>query len=221
MTIGENIKARRTQLKMSQEYVADQLGISRQAVAKWEAGKSEPSPANLSELSALLELSMEELTDPRGYAEVRWENEREAEESARQEQEKERERKRNAKFLLGRWMGYITINAAAVGYSGVLTVEGDTVPYAYWMVIMAVGLVLLLITSIDMAKRHKLTGLQVLFGGLLLFSIFYLKRLLGFLPYGFNLVIGDISIIICLCVLNLKYWRHIWDCRRRGQSAEA
>ena len=58
MTIGENIKARRTQLRMSQEYVADQLGISRQAVAKWEAGKSEPSPANLMELSALLELSM-------------------------------------------------------------------------------------------------------------------------------------------------------------------
>ena len=40
MALSENIKARRTQLKMSQEYVADQLGISRQAVAKWEAGVS-------------------------------------------------------------------------------------------------------------------------------------------------------------------------------------
>ena len=28
MALSENIKARRTQLKMSQEYVADQLGIS-------------------------------------------------------------------------------------------------------------------------------------------------------------------------------------------------
>ncbi len=210
MTIGENIKARRTQLRMSQEYVADQLGISRQAVAKWEAGKSEPSPANLMELSALLELSMEELTDPRGYFDVRLENECQEKEIVRKEQE----RKRNAKFLLGRWIGYININAAAVGYSGVLTVEGDAVPYAYWTVIMAVGLVFLLVTSIDMAKKHKLTSLQILVGGVLLFSIFYGKRLFNFLPYGLNLVLGDAVIIVCLCVLNLKYWRHIWDCRR-------
>ena len=46
MALSENIKARRTQLKMSQEYVADQLGISRQAVAKWEAGTSEPTSKN-------------------------------------------------------------------------------------------------------------------------------------------------------------------------------
>lgn len=30
MALGENIKARRNQLKLSQEFVADQLGISRQ-----------------------------------------------------------------------------------------------------------------------------------------------------------------------------------------------
>ncbi|MFQ9639377.1 MAG: helix-turn-helix domain-containing protein [Eisenbergiella sp.] len=54
MALSENIKARRTQLKMSQEYVADQLGISRQAVAKWEAGTSEPTSKNLSELAFLL-----------------------------------------------------------------------------------------------------------------------------------------------------------------------
>ena len=47
MALSENIKARRTQLKMSQEYVADQLGISRQAVAKWEAGTSEPTSKKL------------------------------------------------------------------------------------------------------------------------------------------------------------------------------
>ena len=39
MALHENIRARRTQLKLSQEYVAEKLGVSRQAVAKWEAGK--------------------------------------------------------------------------------------------------------------------------------------------------------------------------------------
>ena len=67
MALGDNIRERRTQLKMSQEYVAGQLGISRQAVAKWEAGKSEPSAANLAELAALFEMSIGELTDPEKY----------------------------------------------------------------------------------------------------------------------------------------------------------
>lgn len=40
MTLGENIKKRREELKLSQEYVAEQLGVSRQAVSKWETGVS-------------------------------------------------------------------------------------------------------------------------------------------------------------------------------------
>ena len=68
MALSENIKTRRTQLKMSQEFVADQLGISRQAVANWEAGSSEPTAANLAELAALFEMSISELVDPQKYA---------------------------------------------------------------------------------------------------------------------------------------------------------
>ena len=40
MALHENIRARRTQLKLSQEYVAEKLGVSRQAVSKWENGVS-------------------------------------------------------------------------------------------------------------------------------------------------------------------------------------
>ena len=59
--LHENIRARRTQLKLSQEYVAEKLGVSRQAVAKWEAGKSEPTAANLARLAALFEMNVSEL----------------------------------------------------------------------------------------------------------------------------------------------------------------
>ena len=100
MALSENIKARRTQLKMSQEYVADQLGISRQAVAKWEAGTSEPTSKNLSELAFLFEISISELVDPQTYAE----------EQAAQEQ-KFRDKQQNAKMLFGRWGGVILLNA--------------------------------------------------------------------------------------------------------------
>ena len=43
MNLGENIKNRREELKLSQEYVAEQIDITRQAVSKWETGQPEPT----------------------------------------------------------------------------------------------------------------------------------------------------------------------------------
>ena len=129
MALSENIKARRTQLKMSQEYVADQLGISRQAVAKWEAGTSEPTSKNLSELAFLFEISISELVDPQTYAE----------EQAAQEQ-KFRDKQQNAKMLFGRWGGVILLNAGWDSYSSGL--YGTDIPY-YWLAILVIGLAMI------------------------------------------------------------------------------
>lgn len=49
--IGEKIKKKRLELNMTQDYLADKLAISRQAVSKWEKGLSEPSMENLEKLS--------------------------------------------------------------------------------------------------------------------------------------------------------------------------
>lgn len=38
---------------MTQEFVAETLGVSRQAVSKWENGTSEPNTTNLIALSKL------------------------------------------------------------------------------------------------------------------------------------------------------------------------
>ena len=40
-TLGETIKFHRTRCKMTQEFVAESLGVSRQAVSKWESGVSQ------------------------------------------------------------------------------------------------------------------------------------------------------------------------------------
>ena len=39
-TLGERLKENRTRCKMTQEFVAEALGVSRQAVSKWENGVS-------------------------------------------------------------------------------------------------------------------------------------------------------------------------------------
>ena len=68
MNLGENIRTRREALKLSQEYVAEYLGVSRQAVSKWETGKSEPTAANLVGLSELLEIGLSELVEDKKAA---------------------------------------------------------------------------------------------------------------------------------------------------------
>lgn len=60
-SLGEAIKAHRLERNMTQEFVAERLGVSRQAVSKWEGGASEPSTSNLLALAKLFEISPEEL----------------------------------------------------------------------------------------------------------------------------------------------------------------
>jgi len=56
-SLGEVLKRRRTECKMTQEA----LGVSRQAVSKWESGASDPSTANLIALAKLFGTTPEEL----------------------------------------------------------------------------------------------------------------------------------------------------------------
>ena len=67
MSLGENIRKKREELKLSQEYVAERLGVSRQAVSKWETGKSEPTAGNLVELANVFEIGLSELVDSKKY----------------------------------------------------------------------------------------------------------------------------------------------------------
>ena len=64
MELGSRIRALRTERQLSQELVAEQLHVSRQAVAKWESGASLPSTANLLALCELFGVSPEQLTAP-------------------------------------------------------------------------------------------------------------------------------------------------------------
>ena len=59
MTIGSRIAQLRRSKGFTQEYIADQLGVSRQAVSKWEQDQTSPDTKNLIALAQLLDTSIE------------------------------------------------------------------------------------------------------------------------------------------------------------------
>lgn len=62
-SLSEKLREHRVRCKMTQEFVAEAVGVSRQAVSKWENGTSDPSTANLIALAKLYNVSPEELLD--------------------------------------------------------------------------------------------------------------------------------------------------------------
>lgn len=59
--IAQRLAARRKQAGLSQEALAEQLGVSRQAVSKWERSESSPDTDNLIALAQLYGVSLDEL----------------------------------------------------------------------------------------------------------------------------------------------------------------
>ena len=58
MSLGENNKAKRNELKLSQEYVAEQLGCQQAGCFKVGNRPSEPTAKNLTELAAIFQISL-------------------------------------------------------------------------------------------------------------------------------------------------------------------
>ena len=61
MSIGSRITELRKERNFSQEYIAQELGVSRQAVSKWEQDLSSPDTNNLIALAQLFHVSVEYL----------------------------------------------------------------------------------------------------------------------------------------------------------------
>lgn len=61
MTIGQRISDLRRKYSYSQEYVAEKLNVSRQAVSKWEQDQAAPDTYNLIALAELFHVTVEYL----------------------------------------------------------------------------------------------------------------------------------------------------------------
>lgn len=63
MTVGQRIAKCRKEKNLSQEYIAEQLDVSRQAVSKWENDLTEPDTGNLIQLAKVFGVSVEYLAN--------------------------------------------------------------------------------------------------------------------------------------------------------------
>lgn len=60
-SVGENIRSLRIDKGLSQDYIAELLGVSHQAVSRWENGLAAPSVDNIAELCEVFDVSFEQL----------------------------------------------------------------------------------------------------------------------------------------------------------------
>ena len=63
MTLGNSLSAARKKSGMSQEEVAERLGVSRQTISKWELDETLPDIRQAKRLAVLYHLSLDELID--------------------------------------------------------------------------------------------------------------------------------------------------------------
>ena len=61
MEIGTRLKNARVEMGLTQEKVAEEIGVSRQTVSNWENSKCYPDIVNVIKLSDLYSVSLDEL----------------------------------------------------------------------------------------------------------------------------------------------------------------
>lgn len=106
MTLGERIKECRQNAKLSQEKVAELVGVSRQAVTKWEANQTAPNTENLFKLAEIfgttvdLLISSDEASKQSPAEQIYYLYKME-------EEKKAKERKKNLKMALAVMAAYL------------------------------------------------------------------------------------------------------------------
>lgn len=63
MKLGENILKLRKENNLSQEGLAEKVGVTRQTISNWELGETEPTPKQLKTLSKIFNISIDTLLD--------------------------------------------------------------------------------------------------------------------------------------------------------------
>lgn len=112
MTLGQKIQTLRHDAGLSQEGLGEKLGVSRQAISKWEADGAVPEVDKLIALSRLFEVNLHDLLQVEGTSreEPEESGEQPPEETAENPLEKDQPPRRNGRW----WKALCVVLAAAV-----------------------------------------------------------------------------------------------------------
>ncbi len=61
MSLGRFISNKRTLMRLTQEELAEKVGVSKSAIAKWETDRGVPDRDNLKKLSEVMRVSVDDL----------------------------------------------------------------------------------------------------------------------------------------------------------------
>ena len=117
MTIGNRIKNLRRQLNYSQEYIAEQLNVSRQAVSKWEKDISSPDTNNLILLADILNTTVEYIASRKTVDESS---------SKKEEKRKISKKQKRLIIIIVSVVLFLTISLSIIGYIRTRPVEWDS-----------------------------------------------------------------------------------------------
>lgn len=118
MTLGQKIQTLRHDAGLSQEGLGEKLGVSRQAISKWEADGAVPEVDKLIALSRLFEVNLHDLLQVEGTSreEPEESGERPPEKAAENPPETDEPPRRNGRW----WKVLCVVLAAAVCVQGVV-----------------------------------------------------------------------------------------------------
>lgn len=198
MSLGNNIKDKRKSLNISQEYVAEQLDVSRQAVSKWETNQSEPSTDNLIKLANVFDCDVNEIISPKRYSEERKNTEKTVADKVQ----------KNIKMQLSAIFGRIFLLIGFLGVMGAYQTNTDPLPNIWWIGLFLIGVVLTFRSSNDYFNKQKATRKIIWFDLLFIFAFF----LYGRLPFekGTSALVISLFDIMIVTIMNSKFWIPVW-----------
>ncbi len=182
MKLGENIREKRKELKLSQEYIAEQLGVSRQAVSKWETGQTDPTAKNLVELAQLFGITVSELV-----------------ESDKQTQGNQSEKPaKNAVFRKNMEVMVVSFYTGAVIMTGIKTNDRGFYIFAAIMVLILANTMCVNIVRLPEEVRFKMALKELAY----CITVYCVMTFL-------TPVIGNVFSGAIVCILMLLYMKHI------------
>lgn len=153
MTLNEKLQKLRKENNLSQENVAELVGVSRQSVSKWENGLSNPDTENLIHLAKIYHVSLDEII---GIAEP-------AEQVSGQEV-----KPFIPKFVL---LSYIVSFSSIVGYF-CPPVSNVPQPYMLWTCMGFIGGIMLVLKNRKLCKKSNHQKISMMDLGVLVLIIF-------------------------------------------------